>query len=72
MEHDIFASKSKRFYLAFPEDDTNIDITEICTFYEKLEKQGSTNQMIAGTASDDFSWENIMQPVYEKLKGESY
>lgn len=72
VEHDIFASKSKRFYLAFPEDDTNIDITEICTFYEKLEKQGSTNQMIAGTASDDFSWENIMQPVYEKLKGESY
>lgn len=68
VEHDVLKSKSSEYYLAFPEDDTDIDIEKVCSFYEGLQKQNCTNRQIAESAADDFAWKSIMKPIYEQLK----
>ena len=68
VEHDVLKSKSSEYYLAFPEDDTDIDIERVCSFYEGLQKQNCTNRQIAESAANDFAWKSIMKPIYEQLK----
>lgn len=68
VEHDVLKSKSSEYYLAFPEDDTDIDIEKVCSFYEGLQKQNCTNRQIAESAANDFAWKSIMKPIYEQLK----
>lgn len=71
-EHDILKTPSKAYYLAFPEDDTDISIPKICAFYDDLRQKGCTNKIIAETAAKDFDWNNIMRPIYEKLGEEEH
>ena len=52
----------------FPDDDTDIDIERVCSFYEGLQKQNCTNRQIAESAANDFAWKSIMKPIYEQLK----
>lgn len=68
VEHDVLKSKSSEYYLAFPEDDTDIDIERVCSFYEGLQKQNCANRQIAESAANDFAWKSIMKPIYEQLK----
>ena len=68
VEHDVIKSKSKIYYLAFPEDDTDINIEKVCSFYEALSNSGCTNKIISSSAACDFSWKSIMRPIYEQLK----
>ena len=68
VEHDVLKSKSSEYYLAFPEDDMDIDIERVCSFYEGLQKQNCTNRQIAESAANDFAWKSIMKPIYEQLK----
>lgn len=68
VEHDVLKSKSSEYYLAFPEDDTDIDIEKVCSFYEGLQEQNCTNRQIAESAANDFAWKSIMKPIYEQLK----
>lgn len=68
VEHDVLKSKSSEYYLAFPEDDTDIDIEKVCSFYEGLQGQDCTNRQIAESAANDFAWKSIMKPIYEQLK----
>ncbi|WP_321023985.1 glycosyltransferase [Eisenbergiella porci] len=68
VEHDVLKSKSSEYYLAFPEDDTDIDIEKVCSFYERLQEHNCTNRQIAESATNDFAWKSIMKPIYEQLK----
>lgn len=68
VEHDVLRSKCNKYYLAFSENDTDIDIEKVCSFYEGLQSQNCTNKLIAQSAANDFAWKNIMKPIYEQLK----
>lgn len=68
VEHDVLKSKSSEYYLAFPEDDTDIDIEKVCSFYEGLQERNCTNRQIAESAANDFAWKSIMKSIYEQLK----
>lgn len=66
-EHDILESESKKYYFALPEDDTPLDLSKLCEFYNNLYQQGCTNEDISNSAKRAFEWKKIMYPVYEKL-----
>lgn len=70
VEHDVIRSKASKYFLAFPEDDSDISIDKICYFYNSLQEEKCTNTQIAGTAAKEFDWRSIMRPIYEKLSEE--
>ena len=67
-EHDILKSSSNKFFLSIAEDDSNVNISEVCKFYDALKSEGCTNKKIIEAARLNFEWHNIMKPIYEQIK----
>lgn len=67
-EHDILKSSSSQYYYAIDENETDVDIKAICSFYNDLKMKGWTNQTISKDSEKNFAWEIIMKPVYNILK----
>lgn len=70
VEHDVISSATSRYYLAFPEDDSPINISKMLQFYDHLRESGCTNQDIEQCAAGCFSWFNIMKPIYKEMGAE--